>query len=470
MLTLLTIISLIGWGCSKDTWNNHYDGNGQNTIKDVISGLRQKGYNEFAAALEKVNLGSAINSGMRFTIFAVPDQQFKQAASNLSDDDLKFLVLNHILPGKYYSSSFTDSIYTALGGNTLYIWMNGDSIGNFYKESSHIVTKDVDIANAVLFELSKCIKIYPNLNYYLSKNYSFFSDLYKSYFVPDLVQYPLVLGVSSTGVTIDTTYRYSNMFSLTNTKRNLTFVVSKNEYAVPVYNGLLSMYLPYFIGGEYFIRNDIATGTRLSHVVVSATYNTTKDSLKINTLKGNRLTYPVSKVKTEIMDNGDKLLVIDTMLYNYSLVEIKNRSLLFNSDSTKGFLSDKNIITSGNFNKVAKGVVTWKTVPLPGDYIEYTIPSDSIYSSSYDLFLQYTYKSSYVQVKIYFDGDSLQNRFDLGSITGAISKPPYYQFNIATGFNIKRYSTHTIRLEVAATKGSATEIMSLGYLVLKLNN
>jgi hypothetical protein len=188
---------------------------------------------------------------------------------------------------------------------------------------------------------------------------------------------------------------------------------------------------------------------------------------------GDKLEFPVSKVKTEIMDNGNKLLVIDTMLYNYSLVEIKNASLLFYSDSTRGNLSFQNIKTSGNFHKVVKGVVTWNTTPLPGDYIEYTIPADSIYSSSYDMFLQYAYKSSYVQVKIYFDGDSLQNRFDLGCNTCGALKPQganYYQYNIASGFNIKQYSAHTIRLEVAATKGSATEIMNLLNLVLKLNN
>ena len=469
LLVVLTAFLLFFWECSKDKWDQHYNETaGQN---DLLNGLRQQGYNAFADALAKINLSDVINSGMSFTIFAVPDDAFKQAAANLSDDDLKFLVLNHILAGKRYSSSFNDTIYRALGGDVLHIWMNLDMVTNYYKEPTTIISKDIDIPNAVVFGLAKSIIIYPTLNYHLSADYPFFSDLYKSCFVPDFsIRYSAILGLSSAGLSVDTVYRYQNIFVLNNysRKNNITFIVSKDSYAVPAYNNLVSGFLPYFKGDEDFIKNNFAVNTRLKHVISGSVYNSAKDSLIVNNLFGDRLEFPVSKVKTEIMDNGNKLLVIDTMLYSYSLVEIKNVPLLFYSDSARGDLTYKNIRTSGNFNKVVKGVVTWKTAPLPGDYIEYTIPADSIYSSVYNLYLQYVYKSSYVQVKIYFDGDSLQNRFDLSSIIGATPKPPYYQINIASGFSIKQYSTHTIRLEVTATKGSATEIMSLGYLVLKL--
>src|ERR1035437_6378764 len=226
LLVVLTAFLLFFWECSKDKWDKHYaEAAGQNNVKNILSGLRQNGYNEFAAALEKCNLDSSFNSGMQFTIFAVSDEAFKQAIGNLSGYDLKFFVLNHILAGKFYTSAFKNTEYRALAGNILYI--NGDSISNFYKEWVKFISKDIDIPNAVVIELAKFINIYPDLYHYFPTYYPFFYSFYKDSIVPNTVQYPQILGVTSAGLTIDSVYRYNKFFTITKTSNHLTFVVSK---------------------------------------------------------------------------------------------------------------------------------------------------------------------------------------------------------------------------------------------------
>lgn len=232
---LTVVVAVFVWSCAKDKWNDHYNdtaGRG-NALQTIMKGLRSNGYNAFADAMEKVKLDKAINSGVQYTIFAVPDAAFNAATSQrtglspLSDDSLKYLLLNHIMGGKRFAASFTDTVYRATEGEKLYIWMNKGKIANFQFDSVKITKKDIDIIDATIFEVSGCIKQYPDIVNVLKANFSTFYSYYAKDFsnTKDTIN----IGFQPNGLTYDTLK--TKIFAKTgNVAENIALFMPSNDY------------------------------------------------------------------------------------------------------------------------------------------------------------------------------------------------------------------------------------------------
>ena len=474
----LVLVPLIFIQCSKDTWDKHYNTSaGQNNLRNVITGLKEKGYNAFASALEKLKLDSTLNLGMQYTIFVVPDEAFKSVADTLTGYNLSFFVLNHILGGKIESASIqNNAVYTALAGEMLFL--TSDSVASYNKKWVKFVKKDIGIPDAVVYELASPINLSPDILHEFSTYYPFLYSFYNGTFLPTSTQYPQILGLTPSGLVIDSVQ--PKIFQYTSTSNNWTFLVSKDGFAMNNFNRQLNNLLPYFIGADYLIKNDLQNNIFLRHIITQTVFNASKDSVKLTSLPGITQSFPVSKMNIVQCNDANKLIVMDTLLYTYPVRKFKSIDLTnYLSNSLTGYNGAFKNITAGalvdnNGASYRMATVNWSTPPQVGDYLECSFPADSIYSRIYDIRLEYGYKSSYVKVKIYIDGDSLQNRIDLGSknapaqkITGRNTD---YRLLIGRQFSIKKYQTHTIRFEIVGIKGTDLEIMNLQKLTFTLNN
>ncbi len=106
---MLFMASLAFVGCSDDTEEENPTPAATNTIVDVAKG---ENFTTLAAALERVDLISTLEGDGPFTVFAPTNAAFEALLAELridgldkvSDDQLKEILLNHVVSGKVMST------------------------------------------------------------------------------------------------------------------------------------------------------------------------------------------------------------------------------------------------------------------------------------------------------------------------------------------------------------------------------
>ncbi|RXT02812.1 fasciclin domain-containing protein [Ammoniphilus sp. CFH 90114] len=120
----------------------------------VDTAVKAGSFNTLAAALEKADLIDALKGEGPFTVFAPTDEAFAKLLSELgvtaeellAREDLKDILLYHVVSGKVMSTDLTDGMEAAtLKGDKVRVSLNPAQIND-----SNVTTADIEASNGVI--------------------------------------------------------------------------------------------------------------------------------------------------------------------------------------------------------------------------------------------------------------------------------------------------------------------------------
>ncbi len=194
---LAAIILLFALACTS--WTDHYIDDEAYENNNVLQILKTtSGTDEFIAALEETGLDKVVAGADVFTVFVPPAGSF----SGITGDELKKLVSNHIVFGRYYFENLTDSlVLQSIGGKYFQVNSDDGSKVNINNRLSLIAVEgeivDKEARNGVIHSVQKVIEVVPNIEEQFQQldpnKYSIFLEYYNKYdsIHPDLEAYKL---------------------------------------------------------------------------------------------------------------------------------------------------------------------------------------------------------------------------------------------------------------------------------------
>ncbi|MEZ5038669.1 MAG: fasciclin domain-containing protein [Saprospiraceae bacterium] len=155
-LTMLMVLSLSFVACNKD--DDEQPADSQNIV-EIVTGDAQ--FSTLASALQRVNLVSVLEGTGPFTVFAPTNAAFNALGvdlSTISDDDLKEILLYHVLGGAKVTSGLiqdgqtyvTTAAETGPDNNQLSMLIEKANGAVKINGSINVSTPDVDATNGVI--------------------------------------------------------------------------------------------------------------------------------------------------------------------------------------------------------------------------------------------------------------------------------------------------------------------------------
>jgi uncharacterized surface protein with fasciclin (FAS1) repeats len=130
--------------------------------KDIVDVAKGAGtFNTLVAALEKAGLVDALKGKGPFTVFAPTDEAFAMllkelnitAEELLARDDLKQILLYHVVPGKVMSKDLKDGVKAkTLADKTVEI-----SLDPVMVNKANVVKPDIEASNGVIHVIDKVL-------------------------------------------------------------------------------------------------------------------------------------------------------------------------------------------------------------------------------------------------------------------------------------------------------------------------
>ncbi|GAE25547.1 sensory subunit of low CO2-induced protein complex [Halalkalibacter wakoensis JCM 9140] len=130
--------------------------------KDILETAKEAGtFNTLVAALEKAELVDTLKGEGPFTVFAPTDDAFEKllkdlditAEDLLARDDLKDILLYHVVPEKVMSEDLQDGAHIKTATEqTVRISLNPVRVN-----SSNVVTPDIETSNGVIHVIDKVL-------------------------------------------------------------------------------------------------------------------------------------------------------------------------------------------------------------------------------------------------------------------------------------------------------------------------
>lgn len=130
--------------------------------KDIVSIAKEAGtFNTLVAALEKADLVDTLKGEGPFTVFAPTDEAFEKllkelditAEDLLAREDLKEILLYHVVPGKVLSSDLEDNMKV----KTLAEKKVKISLDPVQVNKSNVVKPDIEASNGVIHVIDKVL-------------------------------------------------------------------------------------------------------------------------------------------------------------------------------------------------------------------------------------------------------------------------------------------------------------------------
>jgi uncharacterized surface protein with fasciclin (FAS1) repeats len=132
------------------------------TAKNIVEVAKGAGnFNILVAALEKAGLVEALSGKGPFTVFAPTDEAFEMllkelgitAEELLARDDLKKILLYHVVPGKVMSGDLKDGMTAkTLADKTVQISLNPVRVNK-----ANVVKADIPASNGVIHVIDKVL-------------------------------------------------------------------------------------------------------------------------------------------------------------------------------------------------------------------------------------------------------------------------------------------------------------------------
>ena len=132
------------------------------TEKDIVDVAKEAGnFNTLIAALEKAGLVDTLKGGGPFTVFAPTDEAFEMllkelditAEELLARDDLKEILLYHVVSGKVMSGDLKDGMKVeTLADKTVKIAIDPVMVNN-----ANVVKADIEASNGVIHVIDKVL-------------------------------------------------------------------------------------------------------------------------------------------------------------------------------------------------------------------------------------------------------------------------------------------------------------------------
>lgn len=158
LLALILSVSVVFTSCNKDDDTEPNSGQKNNIVQIAQS----SGFNSLAAALEITGLKDDLEAEGSFTVFAPTDEAFAAlletiGQSNINDvpvEVLEKVLLYHVVPSSYKSSSLTDGSFTTLEGSDINIsTIDGVKVNGV----SVVMPYDVEASNGVIHTINQVL-------------------------------------------------------------------------------------------------------------------------------------------------------------------------------------------------------------------------------------------------------------------------------------------------------------------------
>ena len=236
-LIVFLLICLVSFNaCTK--WEDHY-GIEENNTQDVYKVLENGDqYQAFVKALQSTGYDKVLKGQEVFTVL-VPEFDVWNV-EGVNNDDLKKLVGNHIIMGRYFMRDFSDTVKVrAMSGKYYSIFpteQTGFSLSNRQNKFQPLVNQsDVQSRNGVIHTIDGMIQTVPNIKDVIDQldpvKYSIFLSEYNRMdsILPEMNE--LRLGLNESGEVIRDTLPYwvYPAFNPADESRDMTVMVPSDE-------------------------------------------------------------------------------------------------------------------------------------------------------------------------------------------------------------------------------------------------
>lgn len=413
------ILWICASSCENKEWDKHYgdENTSGEQITILVDAIRGKGYTAYAAALEKIKLDPALNTGMSFTIFVLPDTKFNTVTQGKTDDQIRAFLLNSIIPGTYMASDFVQSSYQPIAGEALNISMKDNTLTNMQHDLVKVSLRDIKVLNSVLFELTDFLPQYPDLREWLKANgHDAFLEVLNENCWSDSTTVTHGLGTSATGLVVtdqypegifypESDYQTGTAVPLSAPLKNLVFVVPDESIFKDTLQKetakIKALYMDDYIqskldktlssDGYEGVRELALQRARLLGKNAGTVALSQDGDYELTQLSKSVVTIPLEMVKGEVkLRYGNKVILADTIFQSpWNLASDKKQS------KSEFGNSMVNIITEGDgfsaiFDKGCNyvGISQEQTLQKEGDKVTAIIPSINLlkmYSGEYEV-------------------------------------------------------------------------------------
>ncbi|MCL3779353.1 hypothetical protein EMN47_03025 [Prolixibacteraceae bacterium JC049] len=436
--------------CDNDLWDKHYDtsANRSENVRNVLAGLKEKGYTKYAEALVKLEIDEVLNSGMNFTFFVVNDNAFTAATAGKNDDELRQMMLNHIFLEDLKAVDFKDTLYTGMAGEKLCIWMDRLEMGNYHNEKVSITQTDIDIPSATLFELDKFVEIHPSMENYLASDFPTFYNSFQNLLITDPANYVVSQVVSSEGIVSDTTYNRKFIDSGKKVE-NVAVLVQSDEFIsdqIGSYEDIILPVVDHDNDGASALFNVAMFQPSIKKQIIKSYQQNIDSTWTLVNSKGDELNLNADAVVgTKLFSNGNKVLFCDSLFVSEDLLTeyvegLKSPIFL----AEKKFKPNSGIFTAkGPYYKFSVWggfmciYIDQKKIAL-GDYLELDVGGLGI--GTYEVFFLYHQKTRFVDLDFTLDDTSI------GIVNMSEAKNVGYKNDVRHGIKLKQ-KTCEVQLE-----------------------
>lgn len=181
---LLSSFALTTTSCRDEEWDDHYKkGTGREESEClVINELESLGYAQMAKQYIKTGLDTVLNSGLQYTIFALPDDSVAKM-SGMSESDMRSILMNMTFFG---SKDFPDSLVniSMLNEKIVFERKNDEAFIHNYHDDTIMLNMDKmnqRIYSAVVHEVPTTFVLNENFVSFFQKQDSVYSRMLKHF-------------------------------------------------------------------------------------------------------------------------------------------------------------------------------------------------------------------------------------------------------------------------------------------------
>lgn len=230
---LILAIALLCAGCSN--WDEHYIGSESDT-QNLLERLKTvEEATELIQALESTGLDQVVAGSDVYTVFIPPVGSF----SNANETELKSLVANHIVFGRYFKENLADSLVLRAVSGKFFVVSNTDGAPKVNNRISLLnvgeTITDIEASNGVIHQIEQVIETVPNLEEQIQtldpEKFSLFLEYYNKFDSINAAEkmYTLEFNDSGSVVLTEALFKEYVSFNAADEENGYTLLVPSDE-------------------------------------------------------------------------------------------------------------------------------------------------------------------------------------------------------------------------------------------------
>lgn len=309
--TMMLLFVLIGFASCQDKWDEHIEGLGANSNKNLLEVVNENpDYSKFAALLDKSGYASVLESSKNFTLILPTNAAIDEAAATTNLNDsliLRSFVGYHIINSVYQVNNSADTI-RAKNLRSKYVDFVNGNFNNIVPQISNQVAQ-----NGVYHVVNHALTPYKNI-------YNFLMNF------PDaLLQRQSLLSFDTLKEVGDTilpfrspTFANEVYYPMINERQKYTYFVLKDDFFTAEYNKLAPFYTTSYLATG--LRPDSTTEffTKLNMLrdfIVPGDFSETNMPDTLISVTGFKFTVDKSKIISSHIASNGRVYYVSSLPY-----------------------------------------------------------------------------------------------------------------------------------------------------------